>query len=91
VTLTISAPGVLLNDNDPNGDSISAVLDSGPGSGSLDFDLDGSFGYEPEKGYAGAVTFTYHATDGLLDSNTATVTITVIDVWKEVYLPMVIR
>ncbi|MEJ2354205.1 MAG: hypothetical protein P8Y03_30905 [Anaerolineales bacterium] len=37
------------------------------------------------------MTFTYHATDGLLDSNTATVTITVIDVWNEVYLPMIIR
>jgi hypothetical protein len=91
VTLTVNAPGVLENDNDPNDDPISAGLDSGPGSGSLDFNPDGSFSYEPEKGYAGAVTFTYHATDGLLDSNTATVTITVIDVWNEVYLPMIIR
>jgi hypothetical protein len=91
VTLTINAPGVLLNDNDPNGEPISAVLESEPSSGALDLDSDGSFSYEPEKGYAGAVTFTYHATDDLLDSDTATVTIIVIDVWKEVYLPVIIR
>jgi hypothetical protein len=91
VTLTINAPGVLENDNDPNGDLLSAVLESGPGSGSIDFNPDGSFDYQPETDFSGVVALTYHATDGLLDSNTATVTITVIDVWKEVYLPMVIR
>jgi hypothetical protein len=31
VTLTINAPGVLLNDNDPTDDPISPVLESGPG------------------------------------------------------------
>jgi hypothetical protein len=91
VTLTINAPGVLLNDNDPTDDPISAVLESGPGSGSIDFNPDGSFDYQPETDFSGVVALTYHATDGLLDSNTATVTITVIDVWKEVYLPVIIR
>jgi VCBS repeat-containing protein len=91
VTLTVNAPGVLENDSDPDGDPLNAVLESGPGSGSLDFNPDGSFSYVPEKDYAGTVTFTYHATDSLLDSDTATVTITVIEVWKEVYLPMIIR
>jgi hypothetical protein len=91
VTLTVNAPGVLENDNDPNGDSLSAVLESGPSTGSLDFNPDGSFDYVPETDYSGVVTFTYHATDGLLDSNIATVTITVVEVWKEVYLPVIIR
>jgi hypothetical protein len=89
--LFVVAPGILANDSDPNGDPLSAVLKSEPSSGSLDFNPDGSFDYLPETDFSGVVAFTYHATDGLLDSNTATVTITVIDVWNEVYLPMIIR
>jgi hypothetical protein len=39
---------------------------------------DGSFTYIPEPGYSGADSFTYKANDGLADSNTATVSLTVI-------------
>ena len=34
-TLNIASPGVLANDNDPDVDSLSAVLESGPTEGSL--------------------------------------------------------
>ena len=39
--------------------------------------LDGSFNYTPAVGFEGLDTFTYHANDGLADSNLATVNITV--------------
>jgi predicted outer membrane repeat protein len=86
----VNAPGILANDSDPDGDSLSAMLESEPSSGSLDLNSDGSFDYLPETDYSGVVTFTYQATDGILDSNTATVTITIIEV-EEVYLPIIIR
>ncbi|UCF29066.1 MAG: tandem-95 repeat protein [Chloroflexota bacterium] len=89
--LTINGPGVLHNDSDPDGNPITAVLMSGPGKGSLILDPDGSFEYQPEEDHSGVVTFTYCASDSLLDSNIATVTITISEVVKEIYIPMVIR
>jgi len=76
-TLSEAAPGVLGNDDDPDGNQLTAALDEEPAAGSLAFNLDGSFVYTPVLNFNGVVTFTYHANDGLLDSNTAVVTITV--------------
>lgn len=75
-TLRITAPGVLANDSDPNGDVLTATLVSRPTNGSLTFDADGSFNYTPESDFTGTDSFTYNATDGTL-TDTATVTITV--------------
>ncbi|MBL7201096.1 MAG: PKD domain-containing protein [Anaerolineae bacterium] len=75
--LSVPAPGVLNNDSDGNGDALTAVKDSDPAQGTLDLSSDGSFVYTPTLDYHGAVTFTYHASDVLSDSNTALVTITV--------------
>ncbi len=75
--LTVAAPGVLGNDTDPDGDSLSAVLGSGPAHGSLTLNPNGSFTYTPAANYNGPDSFTYHASDGTLTSNLATVTITV--------------
>jgi VCBS repeat-containing protein len=75
--LTVPAPGVLGNDTDPDGDSLNAVLQSGPGDGTLSLNSNGSFTYTPDPGFFGSDSFNYKANDGLLDSNTATVTITV--------------
>jgi hypothetical protein len=77
VSLHISAPGVLTNDSDPDGDQLTAVLETGPANGSLTLNSNGSFDYLPEKDYIGEVTFTYRASGGLLVSNIASVTITV--------------
>jgi adhesin/invasin len=77
VPLSVDAPGVLANDSDPNNDSLSAALDTGPSSGGLTLNPDGSFTYTPNSGFSGQDSFTYHATDGSLSSNSATVTITV--------------
>lgn len=74
-----AAEGVLANDSDPDGDSLSAVLVDGPAHGSLDLDADGSFTYVPEVGFVGQDTFTYRAVAGDRESNVATVRINVGD------------
>jgi VCBS repeat-containing protein len=77
--LTVSAPGVLGNDNDPEGDVLTASLaiGSNPQHGTLVFNSDGSFTYTPEAGFSGPDSFDYAAHDGSLNSNTQTVAITV--------------
>ncbi|MCH8043065.1 MAG: tandem-95 repeat protein, partial [Planctomycetes bacterium] len=72
-----AAAGVLDNDSDANGDALSAALASGPGNGTLQFNPDGSFTYTPNASFFGTDTFTYRANDGDLNSDVATVTITV--------------
>ena len=68
---------VLTNDVDPDGDSLSAVLGEGPSHGTLSLNDDGTFTYAPDADFNGTDAFTYRATDGQLESNLATVTITV--------------
>lgn len=75
--LTVTAPGVLDGDTDPDGDPLTAVLDSGPSNGTLTLNPNGSFTYTPSTDFNGTDTFTYRANDGTSDSNVATVTITV--------------
>ena len=75
--LTVTAPGVLANDSDPDGNPLSAVLVSGPSHGTLTLNANGSFTYTPAANYNGSDSFTYRASDGTLQSSPATVTITV--------------
>ncbi|MAT99591.1 MAG: hypothetical protein CL608_20805 [Anaerolineaceae bacterium] len=75
--LNVAAPGVLDNDIDADGDSLTAVLDSTTGNGTLTLNGDGSFSYESDENFCGPDSFTYHASDGQADSNVATVNITV--------------
>src|SRR5262245_62172393 len=51
--LTIVQPGVLSNDYDPDGQSLSAQLQSSASSGSLSFNTNGSFTYTPSPGFVG--------------------------------------
>ncbi|MBP8272817.1 MAG: tandem-95 repeat protein, partial [Acidobacteria bacterium] len=83
-TLTVNAAnGIISNaagsDSDPEGQTISVQVGSvsTPTSGSVSVNSDGSFSYTPAPGFTGMATFTYRVTDGLLPSNTATVTIVV--------------
>ncbi|WP_052081172.1 DUF4347 domain-containing protein [Pseudomonas sp. ML96] len=77
-TLTVTTgSGVLANDTDADGDSLTAVLVTGPSHGSLTLNADGSFSYTPTANYSGADSFTYKANDGTADSSSVTVTLTV--------------
>src|SRR5207244_2180005 len=76
-TLTVAASGVLGNDSDVDGDSLTAVLVSSPAHGSLTLNANGSLNYTPNANFNGSDSFTYKANDGTLDSNVATVSITV--------------
>jgi VCBS repeat-containing protein len=75
--LIISAPGLLANDTDVDGDALSAGLVNGPTSGVLAFNSDGSFTYTPNIGFSGTDSFTYRSNDGTADSGVATVTVNV--------------
>lgn len=79
VTLTVSAPGVLENDSDNDGDDLDAVLVNGipSATGTLSLNQNGAFSYAPEPDYNGTVSFTYKATDGSASSYNAIVSITV--------------
>jgi hypothetical protein len=74
--LEVPAPGVLANDSDPEGGSLSAELVDGPTQGLVTLNANGSFSYFP-GGLTGTVdTFTYDASDGTTTTR-GTVTITV--------------
>jgi VCBS repeat-containing protein len=77
--LEVGAPGVLLNDTDEDSDpgDLSAVLDTDGTWGTVALNADGSFSYTPDANYCGPDSFTYHANDGMQDSNIATVSIDV--------------
>lgn len=76
--LQVAAPGVLGNDSDPEGHTITASLVSPPSHGSVTLNANGSFTYTPNSGYSGTDSFTYKATDSRGAASAATtVTITV--------------
>jgi hypothetical protein len=78
VQLVVTAPGVLGNDTDADGDPLSTALVSGPSNGLLTFNSDGSFTYTPATSLLTFIDhFTYKAYDGQAYSNVATVTIQV--------------
>jgi len=74
--LNVSAPGVLGNDTDPNGDPLTAVKVTDP-QNAVTLNTDGSFTYTPPPNFNGPYSFTYVANDGTQNSAPATVTITV--------------
>lgn len=80
LVITDPAEGVLFNDLDANGDVLTAVIDQTTVNGVLLPNADGTFVYTPDPGYTGSDSFSYHASDGSLSSNLATVSITVREV-----------
>ena len=75
--VVLSNDGVLSNDEDEDSDELTANLLELPTKGELLFSSDGSFEYNPNQNFFGSDTFTYNTSDGVLVSDTATVTITV--------------
>jgi hypothetical protein len=62
----VDAPGLLVNDFDPDGDPIASGFHSDPTSGAiLAMAEDGAFTYEPDPGFVGVDTFSYAVRDGL--------------------------
>jgi len=74
--LTIAAPGVLANDENPTAATLSAVLVAGPAHGTVNLKANGGFTYTPATNFVGEDRFTYQANNGQ-NSNTAAVTLTV--------------
>ena len=77
IALNVAAPGVISNDTDPEGNTLTAVLDTNVTHGTLALNSNGSFSYTPIAAFTGDDSFTYHAFDGANNGNTVTVTITV--------------
>jgi hypothetical protein len=75
--LNVSAAGVLSNDSDADGDTLSVSQHTDPANGSVVVNTDGSLTYTPDPGFTGTDSFTYQASDGTILSNVATVTVTV--------------
>ncbi len=76
-TLVVDAPGVLENDEDPLGGTLTAMLQDEPMNGSIELSPDGSFTYTPTQDFSGIDTFTYVASTVGASSNLATVQIIV--------------
>ncbi|QUD89887.1 Ig-like domain-containing protein [Phenylobacterium montanum] len=80
-TTTVNAAhGVLANDVDNNGLTLTATLaqNGGPSHGTLTLNADGSFSYTPNQGYVGTDSFTYIASDSLGVGTPTTVTLNVL-------------
>ncbi len=75
--LTIAAPGVIGNDVDEDGEALQASLVTGPAHGTLSLGATGGFVYTPAANFNGSDSFTYRVSDGIANSNTATVTIVI--------------
>ena len=72
--------GVLANDSDPDGDSLTAILVTGPSHGTLTLNPDGSFRYRSTgDDFEGTDSFTYRVSDGNGGTDTATVYIRIED------------
>ena len=76
------ASGVLSNDTDVDTASgnLTATVDQAPAQGVLTLDPSGSFTYTPAADFSGDITFTYVTNDGSIDSDPATVTLTIVNV-----------
>ena len=74
------ADGVLANDTDPEGNSLTATLVSETENGSIGLQANGTFIYSPNEHFFGTDQFTYFTSDGFDDTEPTTVTINVTSV-----------
>jgi len=71
--LVVLPGGVLANDSDPDGDTMTAELVQGPQHGVLLLNADGSFSYMPDMSFSGIDQFQYRVFDGTTYSAPVTV------------------
>src|SRR5262249_48429351 len=76
--LAVYGLGVLANDQDVDGDPLTAALASGPSHGTVTLNPNGSFTYTPAPNYNGSDSFTYRAVDPSGLSSVATVSLNII-------------
>jgi VCBS repeat-containing protein len=76
-TIEDTAVGGTLTATDADGDALTYSLVTDAANGTAVVNADGSYTYIPGADFNGADSFTFKANDGGLDSNTATVSITV--------------
>ncbi|MBN9523566.1 tandem-95 repeat protein, partial [bacterium] len=69
--------GVRNNDSDPDGDTLTVGLVTGPAHGVFSLDRRGTYTYTPDPGFFGTDSFVYTVTDPTGATATATATITV--------------
>ena len=81
-TEAMTGSSVLANDFDMEFDSLTAVLVSNGSHGSVNLNSNGTFTYSPDQNYTGSDSFTYKAWDGTSYSNTATVSLTVTNMFS---------
>lgn len=72
---TLNGTSVLANDTDAEGDSLTAILVSGPAHGTLTLNADGTFTYIHDGSETTSDSFSYKVNDGTVDGNTVTVNI----------------
>ncbi len=77
---TLVGGNVSTNDSDPDGDATSFNQLTSPSNGTLVFNNDGTFTYDPNADFSGIDSFDYEIVDADGSSTTATVTIVVGDV-----------
>lgn len=75
--LRVAAPGVLVNDYDLDGETLSAAIAAAPTNGQVALSADGSFVYTPDVAFEGSDSFTYVARNSAVNSLAAKVTLTV--------------
>ncbi len=76
--LTVNAAnGLLANDSDADGDTLTASVATDPENGTLTLNADGSFTYVPDADFSGSDSFLYAVSDGTGRVAQATATITV--------------
>ena len=73
--------------SDQEGDALTFSAVTLPLHGSLELSPDGNFVYTPDAGFSGADFFTFQANDGQADSNIATFTLNVTDLFVLVLSP----
>jgi hypothetical protein len=91
--LTVTAPGVLVNDFDVDDESLIVFINQLPLHGRLILYPTGAFVYTPEQGYSGSDVFWYQVWDGELATSPIQVTFSVIPVEEEfsLCLPLIIK
>lgn len=76
-SLTGSGGGVIFNDTDIDGNTLSTILVTPPSNGTVSLQPGGTFTYTPNPGFYGQDSFFYQVSDGALTSGIAEVTIAV--------------